>query len=530
MIKKEYAAAIRRLTRAMLQVVVFGLIGALPCWADSTDFTPEADTYVAQANPDTNFGAGTVWGISNDPQFGGIAYLRFNVSLPTGAAITDARLLVVCENTSADPGGGGTIKKFIPNDPLWSESTPTWNNKLAGSEGSILYTLGPVTAGQAYEFTGLASAVTGNGQVSFILRSTVDDGAKYYSAEYTDADPTVQANRRPKLRITYTPASTSAAVVTPTITPAGGTFGTSQSVTLATSTSGATIRYTTDGTTPSKESTPYTAAFTVSANTTVKAFAYKNGMADSPMATASFLQTASTGSTIMKTATETSAASAGWTVSGTERYCWTPPQWLEYSVGFPTSGSWTFSLTGKNETNPAAPGLPAGFAYAIDVSVDGVYKTTFNVTGSTGTWQTGTSPAVTVASGTHTVRFTWTNDAWLSGVYDANLRVQKIAFNGTARSSAFLLVSPASGVIVEADSDVAVKSAGGAITGTFEYQLLLDSAVIRDWNTAFPSLWKPSVANLGKRTLTLKVRNSPTGTPQQASSDVFVLRSPIQHP
>ena len=38
------------------------------------------------------------------------------------------------------------------------------------------------------------------------------------------------------------------------------------------------------------------------------------------------------------------------------------------------------------------------------------------------------------------------------------------------------------------------------------------------------------LSKLGKHTLTLKVRNSPTGTPQQDSSDVLVIRNAIQHP
>ena len=38
---------------------------------------------------------------------------------------------------------------------------------------------------------------------------------------------------------------------TPTFSPAAGTYGSAQSVTITTTTSGATIRYTTNGTTPS---------------------------------------------------------------------------------------------------------------------------------------------------------------------------------------------------------------------------------------------------------------------------------------
>ena len=63
-------------------------------------------------------------------------------------------------------------------------------------------------------------------------------------------------------------------VETPEITPATGKFGGPQQVTITCATEGAAIYYTTDGTAPTNESTPYEAPFTVSETTTVKAIAY----------------------------------------------------------------------------------------------------------------------------------------------------------------------------------------------------------------------------------------------------------------
>ena len=58
-----------------------------------------------------------------------------------------------------------------------------------------------------------------------------------------------------------------------------GTYASAQSVTISTTTSGATIRYTTNGTTPSSTvGTVYSSAVTISAtNTTLQAIAYKSG-------------------------------------------------------------------------------------------------------------------------------------------------------------------------------------------------------------------------------------------------------------
>lgn len=90
---------------------------------------------------------------------------------------------------------------------------------------------------------------------------------------------------------TYTITSMVAA---PQFSPGGGTYTSSQSVSITTSTSGASIRYTTDGSTPTSTSgTVYSSAVSIGSTTTLKAIAYKSGMTDSPVTTATY--TISTG-------------------------------------------------------------------------------------------------------------------------------------------------------------------------------------------------------------------------------------------
>jgi hypothetical protein len=75
---------------------------------------------------------------------------------------------------------------------------------------------------------------------------------------------------------------------TPTFSPAAGTYISAQSVSLADATSGATIYYTTDGTTPTTSSTKYTAPITVSSTETIEAIAAASGYTNSSVATATY--------------------------------------------------------------------------------------------------------------------------------------------------------------------------------------------------------------------------------------------------
>jgi len=76
-------------------------------------------------------------------------------------------------------------------------------------------------------------------------------------------------------KLTYS-VSTLPTVDTPTIHPDGGVFTDSVSVTLSNTTSGAEIRYTTDGSTPTESSSLYSAPFVLNATRTVKAKGFKS--------------------------------------------------------------------------------------------------------------------------------------------------------------------------------------------------------------------------------------------------------------
>lgn len=87
--------------------------------------------------------------------------------------------------------------------------------------------------------------------------------------------------------------STLSTVAVPTASPAAGEIAGGTEITLSTATAGATIYYTVDGSTPTPAGTAYTAAITVSIDTTIKAIAVKAGMKDSSVLTAAYTITES---------------------------------------------------------------------------------------------------------------------------------------------------------------------------------------------------------------------------------------------
>ena len=75
---------------------------------------------------------------------------------------------------------------------------------------------------------------------------------------------------------------------TPTATPAAGAVAAGTEVALASTTAGATIYFTTDGTTPSMESEVYNGPIAVSSAVTIKAIAVKDGIDSSAVLTAAY--------------------------------------------------------------------------------------------------------------------------------------------------------------------------------------------------------------------------------------------------
>ena len=117
--------------------------------------------------------------------------------------------------------------------------------------------------------------------------SSVYSGAITVSATETLEAIAVESGycNSPAAAAAYTIASVLPA---PAFSLAAGTYTSSQSVTISDATAGATIYYTTNGTTPTTSSTVYTGAITVSATETLEAIAVETGYTNSSVATATY--------------------------------------------------------------------------------------------------------------------------------------------------------------------------------------------------------------------------------------------------
>ena len=130
--------------------------------------------------------------------------------------------------------------------------------------------------------------------------------------------------------------------LTPTFSLTAGNYNATQSVTLSCTTEGATIHYTTDGSTPTSSSPTYSTAIPVSATTTIKAIAVKTGWADSDVATAAYTIT------LPQVATPTFSPAAGNITEATNVTisCTTEGATIHYTTDgtTPTSASATYTV------------------------------------------------------------------------------------------------------------------------------------------------------------------------------------------
>ena len=177
-------------------------------------------------------------GTSTTPQTQTVAALTFTP--PAGTYTSDQTVAVTC------PTSGATIY-YTTDGSIPSTSSNVYNGTI------------PVTG------AGTTMTITVMGAKAGMTNSPIS------SATYV-----------------ITGSSQNQTVAAPVFSPAGGTYTGNQSVTISSSTTGAAIHYTTDGSLPTASSTLYSGPIAVTGTTTISAMAMKSGMTDSTVATATY--------------------------------------------------------------------------------------------------------------------------------------------------------------------------------------------------------------------------------------------------
>jgi hypothetical protein len=227
------------------RAVVFAGLAVLVALVFAGPLTAQGATSFYTVSPcrvlDTRDPAGPFGGPALTPGTIRVLNLAGRCGLSTGASAVSANVTIV------SPTSGGYLLLY----PAGGVAPPT---------STLNYAAGQVRANNAILPLGADGAVTVlTGQPGGSLHVLVDVNGYF-------ADPAIDQTL----------------VAPPVLTPPPGSYNGGQSVTLTTSTPGAQIRYTTDGSTPtSSTGALYTGPVGVSSTTTIKAIAYAAGLSDS---------------------------------------------------------------------------------------------------------------------------------------------------------------------------------------------------------------------------------------------------------
>jgi parallel beta-helix repeat protein len=188
-----------------LVALVLTVAGTPSAGAVPITFSAEADAYVNESTPTTNYGASTTLRLDSSPILR--TYLRFNVQGLAEPA-TSATLRIFANSSQTV----GFSVHDLPDDS-WTENAITYATAPVHSP-DVIASSGPVTAGTWYELN-VTSLVTGNGPVSVALTTTHTTALSLGSRESTNG-PQLVVDAVPA---TPTPPPTPTATPTPTPEP-----------------------------------------------------------------------------------------------------------------------------------------------------------------------------------------------------------------------------------------------------------------------------------------------------------------------
>ncbi len=181
-----------------------------------------------------------------------------------------------------------TIRNVRPETTTNSSvDTPVFSPIASMFTNSVTVTLTTATSGATIRYTTNGTAPTST-SATYVSAFTLSSNAtvKAYASKSGMTDSAVASAT---YLITNGSPTNLTTLTAPTVFPNSGTFSNSVAVTLATTTVGAILRYTTDGSVPTSSSATYVTPFTILSNATLRTFASKSGMTDSPSVSANYI-------------------------------------------------------------------------------------------------------------------------------------------------------------------------------------------------------------------------------------------------
>jgi len=369
------------------------------------------------------------------------------------SGFTDSNITSATYTISTGGGGGGTTSfeaeslSFTGSGATTSVQTDVnssggkWVELAGNSVGdSITFTTGSIAAG-TYQLQMEWKGLTSRGILQLSVDGTNVGGTldQYASAQTypttTFGNVTFGSTGTHTIKLTVTGKNASSTgyilsadkfiftaqsggggggtVGAPNFNPAAGTYSSAQTVSITTSTSGASIRYTTDGSVPSETvGTLYSGPVSIASTATLKAIAFETGMTDSPVTLGTYtIGSGGGGTTLNFEAENLSYTGSGATTSVQTDVNSSGGKWVELagnSVG--------------DHIDFAVPNVPAGTYQLkmewkgltsrgiLQLSVDGTnLGAALDQYSSAQTYPTTTFGNVTfAAAGNHTVRLTVT--------------------------------------------------------------------------------------------------------------------------